>query len=264
MKNVQKRLFELLETSTGDRPSRIIDTLLIALIICNVVAVTLHTVHSLAVKYDPYFRRFETFSVIVFSIEYVLRIWICVLNESYRRPVLGRIRYFFSPFAIIDLVAVAPFYLPMLIPVDLIFIRSLRLLRLLRLLKLGRYSESIKTMGAVLKAKKEAITVAATMSIILLLMASALMYFIENGEQPDAFSSIPAAMWWGVTTMTTVGYGDVYPVTPAGKVLAGIIAVLGIGLFILPAGIIAAGYAEEIQRKKDEHLVCPKCGNVIS
>ena len=264
MKNWQKTLYELLETSTGDRMSRIIDTFLIALIIMNVVAVTLHTVRSLAVAFDPYFRLFETVSVIVFSIEYILRMWICVLNESYRRPVVGRIKYFFSPFAIIDLLAVAPFYLPMLIPVDLIFIRSLRLIRLLRLLKLGRYSESIKTMGAVLKAKKEAITVAATMSIILLLIASALMYFIENGAQPNAFSSIPSAMWWAVTTMTTVGYGDIYPVTPAGKILAGIIAVLGISLFILPAGIIATGYAEEIQRKKDDRIVCPKCGNLIS
>jgi voltage-gated potassium channel len=137
-------------------------------------------------------------------------------------------------------------------------------MRLMRLLKLGRYSESIKLMGAVLKSKREEIMVSIVMSLILLLVASSLMYFIEGAAQPAVFSSIPAAMWWGVVTMTTVGYGDVFPVTPAGKVLAGVIALLGISLFILPAGIIAAGYAAEMQRRKDVEIVCPKCGNVIS
>ena len=258
------KLYDVLETPGGGPAGRIIDAFLVALIVSNVVMVTLHTVHALAVKYAAFFYYFELFSVIIFSIEYILRMWICTRNESYRHPVLGRMKYFFSPLAIIDLVAIVPFYLPMLIPVDLIFMRMLRLLRLLRLLKLGRYSESIKTMAALLKSKREEIAVSLTMSIILLLIASALMYFIENAAQPEAFSSIPAAMWWGAMTMTTVGYGDVYPITPAGKVLAGIIALLGISLFILPAGIIAAGYAAEIQKKKDEAVICSKCGNRIS
>jgi voltage-gated potassium channel len=258
------RLYDILETPGGGRAGRIVDVFLVALIVGNVVMVTLNTVMSLAFKYGTFFWYFELFSVIVFSIEYVLRLWICTRSTSYRHPLLGRIKYFFSPLAIIDLIAIAPFILPMLIPVDLIFMRTLRLLRLLRLLKLGRYSESIKTMASLLKSKKEEIAVSLTMSIILLLVASSLMYFIENPAQPDAFSSIPAAMWWGAMTMTTVGYGDIYPVTPAGKVLAGVIALLGISLFILPAGIIAAAYAAEIQRKKLENIVCSKCGNVIS
>jgi voltage-gated potassium channel len=260
----KKALYEIIETPSERPASRIIHTFLIVLILSNVIAVTLHTVHSLALRFDAFFRFFEMFSVVVFTIEYAIRMWICTLNDSYRRPIVGRIRYFFSPLAIIDLIAIAPFYLPMLIPVNLLFIRGLRLIRLLRLLKLGRYSESIKMMGSILKAKKEEITVAIMMSLILLLIASGLMYYIESAAQPDLFSSIPAAMWWGVMTMTTVGYGDVFPVTPAGKALAGIIALLGISLFILPAGIIAAGYAAEIQKRKNDHIVCPKCGNVIS
>jgi voltage-gated potassium channel len=258
------KLYDILETPGGGPAGRIIDAFLIVLIVSNVVMVTLHTVQSLAIKYSAFFWHFELFSVIIFSIEYIIRISICTENESYRRPVFGRIKYFFSPLAIVDLIAIAPFILPMLIPVDLIFMRMLRLLRLLRLLKLGRYSESIKTMAGLLKSKKEEIAVSLTTSIILLLISSGLMYFIENAAQPEAFSSIPAAMWWGAMTMTTVGYGDIYPITPAGKVLAGIIALLGISLFILPAGIIAAAYAAEIQRKKVEHVVCPKCGNMIS
>jgi len=259
----RKALYAVLETPTGTTASRIVDSFLIALIVLNVVAVMLHTVLSLAAHYGRLFWLFEHFSVAVFTIEYVLRMWLCTENSSYRHPLSGRIKYFFTPFAIIDLIAIAPLYLPMLIPVDLIFLRALRLVRLLRLLKLGRYSESIKLMGSALKSKKEEISVAIAMSLILLIIASGLMYFIENSAQPEAFSSIPAAMWWGVMTMTTVGYGDVYPVTPAGKVLAGIIALLGISLFILPAGIIAAGYAAEMQRKKDAGLVCPKCGHII-
>jgi voltage-gated potassium channel len=257
------KLYDILETQGGGLPGKIVDTFLVVLIVSNVVMVTLHTVQSLDFKYGAFFRYFELFSVVIFSIEYVLRMWICTRNESYRHPLFGRIKYFFSPLAIIDLIAVVPFILPMLLPVDLIFMRMLRLLRLLRLLKLGRYSEAIRTMAALLKSKKEELAVSLTISIILLLIASGLMYFIENTAQPDAFSSIPAAMWWGAMTMTTVGYGDVYPVTPAGKVLAGVIALLGISLFILPAGIIAAAYAAEIQRKKDEQVVCPKCGTRI-
>ena len=258
------KLYDILETQGGGPAGKIIDSFLVVLIVSNGVMVTLHTVQALAVDYTSFFWYFELFSVIVFSIEYVFRIWICTQNPSYRSPVFGRIKYFFSPLSIIDLIAIAPFILPMLIPVDLIFMRMLRLLRLLRLLKLGRYSEAIKTMAALLKSKREEIAVSLTMSIILLLIASRLMYAIENAAQPEAFSSIPAAMWWGAMTMTTVGYGDVYPVTPAGKVLAGIIALLGISLFILPAGIIAAGYAAEIQKKKDERVICSNCGNVIS
>jgi|WetSurMetagenome_2_1015567.scaffolds.fasta_scaffold119498_2 voltage-gated potassium channel len=259
----KENLYRILETPGGGLAGRIVDTFLIALIVGNVVMVTLHTVQGLAAKYGSFFWHFELFSVLVFSVEYLLRMWVCTENRSYRHPVLGRIRYFFSPFALIDLLAILPFILPMLIPADLIYIRTLRLLRLLRLLKLGRYSEAIRTMATLLKSKKEEIAVSLTMSIILLLISSALMYFIENAAQPEAFSSIPAALWWGAMTMTTVGYGDIYPITPTGKVLAGVIALLGISLFILPASILAAAYATEIQRKKIEQIVCPKCGSKI-
>ena len=137
-------------------------------------------------------------------------------------------------------------------------------MRLLRLLKLGRYSESIRMIGTVVSNRKAELLVSIMMSIILLLISSGLMYYIENHVQPEVFSSVPAAMWWGVVTMTTVGYGDVYPVTPLGKILAAIIAILGISLFILPAGIIAAGYTEELHRKRTKQNVCPHCGRVIS
>jgi len=262
-RGAQKRIYEILELSRGDAAGRAVDLFLITLIVCNVAAVTLATVHSLAVEYRTFFHVFEEISVFIFTIEYVLRMWVCVVGEAYRGPVAGRIKYFFSPFALIDLIAIAPFYLPMLIPVNLIFIRALRLLRLLRLLKLGRYSESIRTIGTVIRMKKEELLVALAFTIVLLLMASSIMYLVENGSQPDSFSSIPAAMWWAIETLTTVGYGDMYPVTPLGKVLGGIISVLGVGLFVLPAGILAAGYSEQIHRRRERVITCPKCGHEV-
>ena len=259
----QRRLFGILELSGRDRTGRWINGFLIALIILNVTAVMLSTVHALSIKYAAFFHLFEELSVFIFTVEYLLRLWICVLDGSHRHPITGRIKYVFTPFALIDLVAIAPFYLPMIIPVNLIFIRVLRLLRLFRLLKLGRYSESIRTLGAILRAKKEEMAVAATMAAMLLVFASGLMYFIENQVQPEAFSSIPATMWWAVETMTTVGYGDVYPVTPAGKVLAAIIAILGIAIFLLPASIAAAAYGEQLRHRHEAHVACPKCGHEI-
>ncbi len=259
----QKRLYEILETPTRDRAGTWVNGFLIALIILNVAAVMLVTVPSLSARYGAFFHVFEEISVFVFTVEYLLRAWVCTQDPGYRHPVTGRIKHVFSPFALIDLLAIAPFYVPMIIPVHLLFIRVLRLLRLFRLLKLGRYSESIRSLGAVLKAKKEEIAVAATMAAMLLVFASGLMYLIENAAQPEVFSSIPATMWWAVETMTTVGYGDVYPVTPAGKVLAAIIAILGITIFLLPAGIVAAGYAEHMRHRHDGRMRCPKCGHEL-
>src|SRR5262249_49718089 len=157
--------------------------------------------------------------------------------------VIGRLRYVLSPMALVDLVAV----LPSLIPggtLDLRFARSIRLFRLLRSLKLARYSRSLQTLGRVLQSRKEQLGVTRFAGMVLLVCAACSIYFAEHEAQPKSFPHIPAAMWWGVVTLTTVGYGDVYPVTALGKTIASVIAILGIGLFALPAGIVAGGFAE--------------------
>ncbi len=166
-----------------------------------------------------------------------------------------------TPLAIVDLLAIAPFYLPMLIPVDLRFLRALRLFRILRVLKIGRYSEAMRLFGKVLKAKRAELVTAVFVLVVLLIISSSILYYVEHGVQPDKFTNIPEAMWWGTVTLTTVGYGDIYPVTPAGKLLAALISLMGIGLFALPAGLLSAGFIEEI-RKKHKH-VCPHCGKEI-
>ncbi|MCI0486018.1 MAG: ion transporter, partial [Blastocatellia bacterium] len=190
-------------------------------------------------------------------------LWSCTTDKSFERPIAGRIRFALTPLALIDLVAILPFYLPMIFALDLRFVRILRLFRVLRLFKMARYSESLKTLGNVLKLKKEELVVSLLVLSILLVFASSLIYYAENESQPEVFSSIPAAMWWGIATLTTVGYGDIYPVTPAGKILGAIIAVLGIGMFALPAGVLASGFAEEIQKRRREKNLCPHCGNDI-
>ena len=182
---------------------------MLVLISLNVLAVVLETERGLYQRYAIAFHIFDTASVIAFTVEYALRLWVCTLDPRFRSPVMGRIRFALSPLAIIDLLSFLPFYMPLL-AIDLRFIRSVRLFRLFRLFKLGRYSQSLKTLARVADAKKEELSVTLFSGAIVLVIASSLMYFVEREAQPEAFSSIPAAMWWGVVTLTTVGYGDIY------------------------------------------------------
>jgi voltage-gated potassium channel len=171
----------------------------------------------------------------------------------------GRLKYMTTPMLVIDLLAILPFYMPFVFPVDLRFIRALRMFRLFRLFKLGRYSDAMKMIGLVIKNKKAELLTTLFIVFLLLVVSSSVVYFCENGAQPKAFSSIPASMWWGITTLTTVGYGDVYPVTVVGKIFGAVICLLGIGLFALPTGIISAGFVDVIKNKKQQK-VCPNCG----
>ena len=261
---LKKIVFQILDISEVDSPAeRVLNIILIALISLNVIAIILESIESLREHFNTEFRIFETISVIIFSIEYLLRIWTSNEASNYRNPILGRIRYIFSPMALIDLVAILPFYIPLVITLDLRFLRAIRLIRLFRIFKLGRYSEALRTLAAVLKSKRQDLFITLFSVVILLIIASSLMYIIENEAQPKSFSNIPAAMWWGIATLTTVGYGDVYPITSMGKLLGALIAVLGLGLFALPAGILGSGFIEEIQKNRQISNVCPHCGKRI-
>ena len=261
--SIKRRIYEIIEVAReGDILSRIFDLSIIILIILNIIAVILGTVRNFYISHQVLLRNFEIISVSVFTIEYLLRLWTATYKERFEHPVWGRIKYIFTPMAIIDLLAILPFYLPMLIPMDLRFLRILRLFRIFRLFKMTRYSKAMQTLGNVIKEKKEELLVTVFIVFILLLTASSLMYYVEVDAQPDKFSSILDAMWWGVATLTTVGYGDVYPITPLGKFLGAVISLLGIGLFALPTGILASGFGEEIRknREKKRTIICPKCG----
>jgi voltage-gated potassium channel len=245
---------------------RAYDVTIIALVCVNALSMILETVAPLRAAYGPAFQALESFTVALFTADYLLRLWACTLRPGYGHPVRGRLRFALTPMALVDLVSVLPFFLPLL-GVDARLVQGLRVLRLLRLGKLGRYSHALQMVGRVVRGKREELVTTFVLGGVMLLISSSLMYFAESEAQPDKFSSIPASMWWGIVTLTTVGYGDVYPVTAAGKVLSAVISVLGIGVVALPTGILGAAFVEEMQaRKEHEHaarssatVLCDRC-----
>ena len=257
---IKHRIWEILEISKeNDLQSKIFDYFISILIGLNVLAIILETEKSIFGEYENYFRYFETVSVIIFTIEYFLRIWSCTSVEEYQYPFIGRIRYFFSPMALIDLIAIAPFYLTFIIA-DARILRILRFLRVLKVTKHFHHSNTFHIItNTIFKKKSELISSLVLMFSLLLICATG-VFFAENGAQPDKFSSIPSAMWWAVATLTTVGYGDIFPVTSLGKILGSVSAIFGIGLFALPAGLLASGFSDEMQKEKK---FCPHCGEKL-
>lgn len=261
---LRKWAFDLLEPSvSGSKAARAVEILLIVLIFLNIVAILLESIAEINLEYADFFAALESFSIIIFSIEYVLRLWTCVEHPQYSKG-MGRLRYATSPMALIDLFSVLPFYINYL-PVDLRFIRMVRLFRLFRLLKIARYMKALSLIQAVLRERKEQIFLSIMFIIFLLVIASTMMYYVENEAQPELFSSIPATMWWGIETLTTVGYGDMIPATPLGRFLGGMIAILGIGLFALPAGILSSGLTDHLHggATKSKLNRCPHCGGEL-
>lgn len=244
---LRHKVYGVLETATADdRVSRAFDMVLTVLILANVLAVSLGTVDSIQRQYSAVLASFELFSVVVFTVEYVLRVWVAIEDPRYRRPVVGRLRYMTSWPAVVDLVAVLPFYLPFT-GIDLRFVRLLRLLRLLRVLKLGRYSSSMQALIDVLGAKRSELWSSLTVLAILLFSAGGLMYYVEHPGQPEVYSSIPQALWLSVQSFS--GNSVATPVTIMGRIISAAISVLSAGLFALPAAILASGFSERIQRE---------------
>jgi len=258
----RRRVYDVLDARHAhDRLSIAVNGLIAGLILLNVVGVVLFTVDDLAARYGASFRAADAFFVAVFSVEYLLRVWSCTADERFSSPVRGRLRFALTPYALIDLVAILPFFLPVTVGVQGAP-RLLRVARLFRMLKLVRYSRSLRLLGTVVRRERDVFVVVGAGMAALLVVASSAMYFAERGAQPEAFSSIPAAMWWGVITLTTVGYGDVYPVTPLGRVLGGFISVLGVAVFALPTAILVEGFREVLGRRGDV-VECPHCGREI-
>lgn len=267
---IKKRTYEILEKSTEqDTASRIFDIFILTIIILNVIFIILETVESVSMRMGKFFELFELLTLIIFTIEYVLRLWSCNSIDKYNGKLKGRIKFFFQPLTLIDLLAVIPFYLPHLIVIDLVYLRIIRFLRIFRIFKAARYSVALKNMGEVIRDKKEELIIVMFLLFIMLVIASSLMYYAENEAQPGDFASIPSAMWWGIITLTTVGYGDTFPITPLGKILGTVISIIGIGLFALPAGILGSGFVEKLHKQKKRNqmdsdsetkvLTCPHC-----
>ena len=250
-KSLRKRIWEILEKgNSNDKVSFYTDIFLIALIVFNIIAVLLETVESIYSNYALEFVIFERFSTIVFLVEYILRIWVCVEEKIKNNKLITRLKYASTWPAIIDLLAVLSGLLPMIFEVDL---RILRALRMLRLLKFSRYFKVMNLLLGVLKEEKQSFLAAMFLLTIAMLIASTGIYIFEKDAQPDKFSSIPEAMWWAIATLTTIGYGDVTPVTGMGKFFGAIIAIIGIGVVALPSGILASGFTDQLKRRQAKY-----------
>jgi voltage-gated potassium channel len=261
--SLRQKVYRILDPKEGaGRWHDLVNAFIICLIILNTLAVLTETIDGFYQRHLKIFLSFEIFSVAIFTIEYILRLWTIPERKAYSAPVRGRIKYLFSPGALIDLLAIAPFYLPAALFLDLRFIRIFRLLRFVRFFKLSRYRHASNIIKRVFKNKKEELVLSFMLSFFLIIFSASLMYFIEHDAQPVKFSSIPETMWWSVATLTTSGFRDVYPITIAGKILSSCISILGIGMFALPAGIFASGFSEEFKHSKTKKH-CPACGTEL-
>jgi len=252
-KHIRERIYKIIEKAEdGDIASAVFDWFLIILISLNIFAVICSSFNNVNNRYNNIFTIFEIISVLIFTIEYLLRIWTapCKFSSSTKSAsFLSFFRFIFSFMGLVDLCAILPFYLPFVI-IDLRILRIIRLFKLLRVFKLIRYNKSFDLIGRVFKNEKDKLFMTIFTVGILLLLASSIMYAVENVNQPNAFPNILATLWWAVVTLTTVGYGDVYPVTAMGKLLSGIISILGIILIALPSGIISSGFIKEYEKEK--------------
>lgn len=246
---LRRWLYEILDTDeAASRAGRAATRILVALILLSTAAAVLDTVEPLQRAWRPWLLAIESFCILVFTVEYVARVWSAVEDRAgrYGHPLWGRLRYMATPLALVDLAAILPFYLAAILPFDLVLLRSLRVLRVL---KITRYSSAMATIELVVINERRSLMAAIGVLAVALLVTSGIMYHAERAAQPEAFGSIPAAMWWAIATLTTVGYGDVAPVTPLGRVIAGVAAMIGIFMFALPTAILGAGFLQEIQKR---------------
>ncbi|HET7336001.1 MAG TPA: cyclic nucleotide-gated ion channel [Rhizomicrobium sp.] len=247
---IRRRLYVALEGGpAAGTTGLVIEGVLIVLIVANVVGYILQSVPWIDERYWPQLIALEIISVAIFTIEYIARLW--VAPEDMTLDGLGgtkaRLRTIAKPMMLIDFLAIAPSYVMVFIP--FFDLRFLRLIRLLRLLKIARYSPALSTLVHVLVEERRALYGTLLLMLCAVVFAAAAMHAAEGGVQPEAYGSIPEAMWWAITTLTTVGYGDVVPITAAGKAIAGLTMIVGLGLFALPVGIIATGFVNSIHRR---------------
>ena len=264
--SVRKYIYDIIQPAEkGSIASKIFDLFIMALIFFSVASVFIMT-FPVSEKVINLMTRIEEWSLFVFLAEYLLRIWTSDYLFPNEGKIKSRLKYIVSGMAVIDLISILPFFFPMILPVNLVGIRAFRLVRLLRILKLSRYSDALSSIGEVFRKKSQEIVVSIFCVFILLVISSLLIYYAEHDAQPQQFSNAFSGLWWAVATLTTVGYGDIYPVTVLGRILGSVIAIMGIGMVAVPTGILSAGFIEILEKKttaKEEKKYCPYCGKKL-
>lgn len=239
------------ETPTSGRFHQQLDFMFILFIITSVSAVFLETIPFIYEPLKIQFFWFDTVAIAVFTVEYLLRVYAAPEQSPDRSGILGRLSFMRKPTSIIDLVAIAPYYLQYIFAVDLRFIR---VLRVLRVLKLTRYNTALITFGAVLKREQRAFSAAMFVTVLITILSGAIVYEFEHAAQPEKFDTMPRAMYWAVITLASVGYGDISPITPIGQAFTMVLAILGIGIVALPAGILGSAFSDQLHQQREQML----------
>jgi voltage-gated potassium channel len=261
---MKQRVFRLVDRGEhGSKLNLLFDYTILTLIILNMISIVLDTVDSINQEWHQVFYAFELFSVAIFTIEYALRLYSAEFIYPARSKWISKYKFMTSTFGIIDLLAIVPFYLPLVVSMDVESLRLLLLLRFVRVFKINRYNKSTKLVFSVIKEKKGQLATTVFITMMLLITSSVLMFHVEGKVQPEAFPNIVATFWWAISTLTTVGYGDVVPLTSIGKLISGLLAFLGLGVIALPTGIISSGFLEKSRRGKKERF-CPHCGEKLT
>jgi len=255
MESIRKKIFSLLSSPEDNNTSSwYVNLFLIVLIFFNVLAIILKSVDTYYAAIPEFFEWFEIFSVIIFTIEYFLRIWTADLHSDYGRAPMANMRHALTPLMIIDLLAILPFYLPFL-GIDLRFMRILRLFRVFRLVRLIRFTQALDLIYRVYAKRVELLIIFTIAAAFLLIMGSVILYYIENPLQPEAFENIPKTMYWVMGLLATVGFGEIAPISPWGRFVVMLLAFVGVLLFAFAAAVISSGFTEvmdEVRNKKDE------------
>ncbi len=249
---VKGRVHALLDGQVhDDRVAGLVQLFLAFIIVLNTVAIVLFTIPSVNEHYASLLNPLINICLLIFTFEYLLRIWSCTVSRTIRGKISDRVRYAMHLYLLIDLISILPVFFPFIIHRHQTIIRVFRLLSIFKLGRYSRYSRSLAQIKRVLIRKREIFAIMLFFLIFVVLFSATILYLIENPVQPDKFSSIPAAMWWSVMTVTTVGYGDIYPITPLGKLIASLFTVAGVLVLALPSAILATGFIEEKSRRSE-------------
>jgi voltage-gated potassium channel len=261
IQKTQKGLYNLLENKFPTTwPPKLVTGILMSFILISVLLIMLETNEELYVPNQILLNQIEFITTIVFTIEYILRLWMCPASEKseFQSSILGRLRYFISPIALIDLFSILPLYLPMIFNIDPQYIWMINLFRIFRIFKVGHFSPALETLWNVFKQRRQELIVAMFLGGVILIFTSTIMFYAENSLQPDKFSSIPATLWWGIATLATVGYGDMYPLSTLGRLVSVLTAFIGVGIFTLPAVFLGSAFIDTLKYRRQTRF-CPFC-----